>query len=224
MLETPKIVEKSTKKTEQYTGQKSRLNLVDAENVYNFLRTCKNISTIKEEANAISNDFEDYIKRYRENIERKIDDYFDQIEFLEPNNLNAASGLVQKIKSYLQTLKESSNYPSVKALLKSTEISQNIIEKLSNYLITLTDQLNSETNDKNNLKNKLVIVKALSQLDSFLENKYYDLYRRYQEEVKQEFKDYYSRIINHIEKYDFKNANTELMEIEDYPVNENAFN
>jgi len=208
----------------------NRLNLTDAENVYAFLKTCKNINTIKGDASILSNEFENYIKNYREHIDIEINIYFDQIESLRSEEVKFAFRLAQNMKFYMQELREismlnsTSGLKSLKELLNSTEISQNITERLSNYLITLTDQLHDQTVDKVYLKNKLVIVKALSQLDLFLENKYFLLYRRYQEEVKREFKDFYVKIINHIEKYEYKNVNAELMEIEDYPVNENAFN
>jgi len=50
-------------------------------------------------------------------------------------------------------------------------------------------------------------------LDSFVahEKKYFDLYRKYQEAVKKEFKDFFVTIINNIEKHDYKNVSTETL-------------
>jgi hypothetical protein len=64
----------------------------------------------------------------------------------------------------------------------------------------------------------------LSQLDAFVGGKYFNLYREYQAAVTKEFKDFYKKIIDYIEKNDYVNVATELLSIDEAPINENAFN
>ena len=78
--------------------------------------------------------------------------------------------------------------------------------------------------DKRDLNIKLQIVKALTALDMFVDGKYYKLYCDYQQKVTIEFKEFYLKIMRCIEKYDYMNVASELLDIERYPKNQSAVN
>jgi len=206
--------------------QFNQIDLEYAELAYKFLQSCSKIKRLREQTNLIKKNFENYFSSYKEYIDSTMNSCFDQIESLSDENSDLSIGLAQQIKFCLQDLKEVEKYKSINQLVNSAKISHSLAERLNNHLITLADQLNNDSGENINLKNKLVIVKALSQLDSFVANekKYFDLYRKYQEAVRREFRDFYVTIINNIEKHEYKNVSTELMVIEEFPVNENALN
>ena len=108
--------------------------------------------------------------------------------------------------------------------MEVSNILPEIMESLYKNVMSLTEELNRDAASQKDLRNKLEIVKALSLLDSFVEGKYYSLYIQYQAAVSKEFKDFHRQINAYIEKYDYKNVESKLLSLDEYPINDNAFN
>jgi energy-coupling factor transporter ATP-binding protein EcfA2 len=203
----------------------NRLELNTAENALNFLIRCQSIRSIRDNTDAenLKRNVEKYLKKYKIYIEKAIIAYFGKIENLPPSDTSSAYSLAHELKFFSQELTEIAKFTSIDKIIKSSEVQQILKEKVSTNLMDLRDQLDKDEANKKDLKYKLNIVKAFTQLDELVEGKYSVLYSEYRKTINSEFKECYNNILGHIEKQEYKKVANEMIEIDDAPISEKAF-
>ena len=202
----------------------NRIDLATAENSLNYLYTCCSIRAIREKYVNNKNDLENYIRHYKKYIETESSYLLNQIEILRPDKTSEAFGYAQKLKNILVELTDIKNYESLNKLVNSTKIINELVSNLENIRFALNDKLTIDASEKKDLRSKLETVKALSQLDTFVDGKFYSLYREYQAAVTQEFKDFYKKIVEYIDKFDYMSVSAELLSLDESPINQNTLN
>jgi len=202
----------------------NRLEAKTADSSLKYLDACnKHIKIYKVASLAIRNDLENYIRLYKEQIETEIDDFFKKIISIRTDS-NLAFGYAQRLKNRLNECNEIEKFPLLDSLVDSKKIISELVNKLDQNFLELNDHLDRNKDNINELKNKIDIVKALSQLDNYTSRKYFKLFQDYQLAINKEFKEFYIKIIGHIEKNEYMEVANQLLQIEDSPINENAFN
>ena len=201
----------------------NRIDLLTAENSLNYVQACCAIKDIKEQSILAKTDLENYFKAYNKYIEDEVKSLLNEIIGLKFDSTSRAFGIAHRLKNFVTELTDIEVYNLLNKIINRRDILDHLVTSLNQQLIGLSDQLNNDKTNQIDLRYKLEIVKALIQLDSLVGGKFFKLYQEYQAVATKEFKEFYKKIIEYIEKYDFQNVTTELMSCDDNPVNQNAF-
>ena len=200
----------------------NRFNSELTEYSINYLNTCNSIPSIRLKSNLVKNEFDSYLRFYREYIKNDIMYILDEkLNF--PTKNNSVFDYAQRLKNHLNDLKDIANQALLENVFKSSQIMSEAMEKMQNLLMILFEQLSRDGGEQKDLKDRFQIVKALSTVNTSDKN-FQSLYRDYQFAVSKEFKKFYIRLTNFIQNNEYQNVATELLSISENPVNENSFN
>ncbi|KAL4445289.1 hypothetical protein ABPG74_022102, partial [Tetrahymena malaccensis] len=196
-----------------------------AENSLNYLEASKKIRSLKEEANKTLLDFNNYMKKYEENITDQLNRNFQYIKNLNEEKTGDAFKYAQQIAASLQEIQDLQSYKKVFDKVKGKEIINTWRKNLTNNLIELRDQMSQCAVNQQNIKKHLDIARALIQIDFFIneENNYFLLYKQYQAKVNEGLREIFLKIIKLIDNHEFQSVATELLDAENQPKNQKAF-
>ncbi|KAL4445288.1 hypothetical protein ABPG74_022101 [Tetrahymena malaccensis] len=195
-----------------------------AEDALNYLESSKKIRLLKEEANQILLKFNLYMKKYEENINKELISNIQNIKNVNEEKINDVFKYTQQIACRLQEILDLQPYKKVFQIINGNDIIKKWRKEFSANLIELRDQMSQNTIKNVNIRKHLDITRALTQIDFFIteENNYFQLYKQFQHKVTDGLREIYQKIILLIDKHEFQQVNTELLDAENQPTNEKA--
>ena len=207
----------------------NRIDLNDAEKSYSYLDSCCSIECIKHESTQFKLEFEKYLNQYNQSVQSEATYLINEIQSLKSGMTSLALRYAQRLKNRLLELKDIKikKYTFITRKISSS-VYDEIINNLHQFLILSREELNCVANvaDTKNLKSKLEILKSLTELDIFVDGKFYQLYLQYQTAESKELKEFYKQILVYIDKFDYKNVAAELLSIDktNSTINQRDFN
>ncbi|CAF3967980.1 unnamed protein product, partial [Rotaria sordida] len=216
MINNVCIIIKDSFNIEKFKEQEYKsLDFNRAEKAFHYLNACKKIRiSFKNNYISVLNSLEEYIRYYSNFIQNEMESCFDNIKQFQNTNNEELLDKVRILSTRLQEIHEIKiTYSYVFSCFFNRKIFEQWQQELSNYQTELIDEMEKLCimDQTSILKNKLLIVRALSRLDSFLEGeKYIDIYFKYQNEFLSKMNDTSKKVRDAIQKYDYEQVTYEL--------------
>ena len=177
---------KSTFNVEQWREQgHPTLDLNKAEKALSYLQNCKNIRNfIQNDCASVSTHLEGFIRYYTDSIQKEMTTCFECIRQFHGENRET---IFEQARLFVKDLHEISeiqaNYPQIFSHFSNKKIVERWKQQLADNLIELSEEMEdlTYTSRIEELNNKLLIAKAFSRMDYFLEGAgYLNLYYKHQ--------------------------------------------
>ena len=197
------------------------IDLNKANKVCSFLTICKTMRLlIQIDYVSVLNNFEEFLRLYSDLIQKQMNSAYQIIKEFE--NQNTTENIFQQALILNKRLKElvdiETNYSRILDYFFNRKLVEQWKQVLTENLNELTDEIEllARAQQTVHLKNKLVIVKALSRLDGFLDDgvKYLVLYKKYQREFFDQTDNVHKQILDAINKYEYERVATEMAVLE----------
>ncbi|CAF4908972.1 unnamed protein product, partial [Rotaria sp. Silwood1] len=161
------------------------LDFNKAEKGLDYLYNCKNIPILFQSTCMLTlNSLEQFIEHYENFLQGEMDTSFEKIIHYQDKNKDEIFEKARILASRLQEIYEiKTQYKRVFSKFRQQTLIEEWTRKLEVYLNELIDDMIvlSRTNHADELNSKLFIAKALSRLDSFMnDKKFIDIYKEYQ--------------------------------------------
>ncbi|EAR88873.1 helicase carboxy-terminal domain protein, putative (macronuclear) [Tetrahymena thermophila SB210] len=220
-------LEKSEQKEQQLNRQRLLVKLDGSkiEDYLNYIRVaCQNKWT-RDDANTLLEQLKEFLAFYKESKNQQILNHYENIIDLHEQDEKKKTQSALQLSELIQELMSLQKYEETSSLIQPNQLIQDQKNRMQQYYIELSHDMSQPTIDKQKLAKSIIISKLLSHTDNkFEENKFFNLYQSKQNALNDEFKDNYKKILQAIEKNDFVAVKTELMQLDDNPVNQKAMN
>ncbi|CAF4669347.1 unnamed protein product [Rotaria sp. Silwood1] len=192
------------------------LDFNKAEKAFHYLDACKKIRILsKNYYMSVMKSLEECIRYYISFVQNEMQSCFENIKQFQSTHKEEMLEKVRTLSTFLQEVHEiKTTYSCVFSCFLNGKIFEQWQQELSNYRMELVNEMETLCiiDQTAALKNKLLIAKALSRLDSFLEGeKYIDVYIRYQNEFLSKMNNASGKIRDAIQKYDYEQVARELI-------------
>ncbi|CAF4449380.1 unnamed protein product [Rotaria sp. Silwood2] len=161
------------------------LDFNKAEKGLYYLYTCKDIPILfQSDCMSTLNSLEEFIKYFSSFVRNEMDSNFEKIIHYQGKNKDEMFEKARMLASRLQEISEiKTKYLKVFSNFIQTTLIEEWKKKLASYLGELIDEMMtlSRTNHPDELNTKLSVAKALSKLDSFMDDKFNDVYKEYKD-------------------------------------------
>ncbi|KAL4489799.1 hypothetical protein ABPG72_022439 [Tetrahymena utriculariae] len=195
------------------------------EDYLNYIHVCCQTKHIRDEANTLFEQLKQFLVFYRESKNEQINQNYELILDLQEDDERKKTSCALQLASLMQELIDIQKYEETSQLIKATQLIQELKNKMQQYYVELSHDMNQPSNNKNQQSKNINISKLLSHIDNvFNDNKFFNLYKSHQSALNNEFKEQYKNILQAIEKNEFKTVQIDLMAIDDNPVNQKAMN
>lgn len=204
---------------EEWKEQKYKsLDYDKAEKSFHYLDACKNLRILsKNDCVSVLNNLVECVRYYSKFIQNEMEISFEHVkEFQEKNK----EEMKESIRILVTRLREISKMKTIYSRTFSCFINQNLFEQwqreLSDYLFEVSHEMDQLliTQQIIYLKEKLIVIKSLGKLDSFLENeKYRDIYVKYRTAYLMIVKDISDTIAAAIHNYDYQQVACEMSKL-----------
>ncbi|CAF4909202.1 unnamed protein product [Rotaria sp. Silwood1] len=177
--------------------------------------TCKNIrSLFTSNCIFVLNDLEEFIRHYSTYIQQEMESSFETIKHSQNEDKKEIYEKVRILSNRLRELFEiKTKYSRVWSCFSNKNMIKYWQNELSYYLTDLSDEIEKITITKriNTLKDKLMIVKALSTLDRFREDeKFINIYHKYQNIFFIQINDAQKQVLDAITNNDYERVAFEI--------------
>lgn len=189
------------------------------EKAFLYLDICKNISIVpKNSVMTTINNLKTFVKDFYIDIETEMKNYFENIQQYPSESKEIIFKKARLLSNRLEEMKElKAKHNNIFSYLSDPMILDKWKKELSDFQNNLSDELKElhHTQQINELRNKLVIVKALTKLDDFLcGEKYADSYSEYQNMFFAQNNDIYQAVIGAIKTENYEQVATEIVLLE----------
>ena len=196
------------------------IDLNKAEKACSFRSIYKELRlSIRIDSGTIWNDFDEYLRYYVSFVQKQMNLLFETIKQFNGENQTTVFEQAFTLNKRLEELHDiQTNYPKVLSYFSNNDLMKNWKECLRDTLNELTDEIDSlvlkeQTVD---LKDKLIIIKALSRLDGFLDKdtNYLALYKKCHKEFFNQTDGVHRQVLDAISKFDYARVATEMIVLE----------
>lgn len=185
-----------------------------AEKAFSYLDICRNLKIlIRTDCMSILNGLEGFMRYYCDTVQKEMENYFDFIKQFKNQNKKELFEKARIFANRLRELIEIKICNRVYSCFSNKRIVENWQKDLSNYFIELTDEMEESrvTQQVEILNEKLLIAKALSGLDEFLQtDKYNNLYTKYQSIFFSETNKISKEVIDAIKTHDYEKVSLDM--------------
>ncbi|CAF3393714.1 unnamed protein product, partial [Rotaria socialis] len=186
------------------------------EQAFHYLDACKKFPILSNnECLSVLNGLEECIRYYSKFVENEMEISFEHIKEFQANNPGEIYKNIGTLSTRLQEVYEiETKHSRTLSCFVNQKLFQKWQHELSDYLTELSHEMEKLCiiQQTISLKDKLVVVKALSKLDNILEGgKYFDIYLKYRNVYCIKVKDISEKILNAIQNYEYEQITSEMI-------------
>jgi flagellar biosynthesis GTPase FlhF len=209
------IIIKDTFKIENWKEQGyPTVDFNKAEKAFSYLDICRNLKIlIRSNCMSVLNGLEGFIRYYCDTVQKEMENHFDFITQFQNQNKKELFKKARILANRLRELIEIKTCNRVYSCFSNKRIAEYWQKDLSNYLIELADEMERAKviQQIEILSEKLLVAKALSGLDEFLQtDKYNTLYTKYQSVFFSETNEISKRVIDAIKTHDYEQVSLDM--------------
>ncbi|EAR88867.2 helicase carboxy-terminal domain protein (macronuclear) [Tetrahymena thermophila SB210] len=202
-----------------------RLDGSKIEDYLNYISAASQNIWTRDDANTLLGQLKEFLAFQKESKNQQIVNHYETIIDLNEQNEKQKTQSALQLASLIKETISLQKYEKISQLIQPKQLIEDLKNRMQQYYIELSHDMSQPTINKQKQAKYINISKLLSHSDNqFGENKFFNLCLSMQNALNDEFKDNYKKILQAIEKKDFVAVKTELMQLNDNPVNQKAMN
>ncbi|KAL4441129.1 hypothetical protein ABPG74_002079 [Tetrahymena malaccensis] len=193
------------------------------EDYLNYICACCQNKTVRTEANILLDQLKKFLLHYRESTNQQMNNNYEIVIDLKEEDERKKKQSALQLASLIQEITEIQKYEETSKLIKASQLIEDLKSRMKQYYVELNHDMNQTSIDKMQQAKNINILKLLSLIENALgETKFFEIYKQHLNALKNQFKDQYRKILDSIDKNDFRTIQSDIIAINDSPENQQA--